>query len=143
MISLIASAIRPKLWGQFLKSLEGNKCDYEVIFVGNVPPHIKDGGNPKLKWIESDACPAECYQIGFNHAIGNLIHWTADDAVYTKECLDVIWTEFNFHAFYGNTKLIFEPLLYENYGKGWKENSRTQKFNSQRFSPLMAPFGFM
>ena len=137
-ISIVASAVRPKYWGQFLKSLQGNKCSYEVIFVGPVSPYIQEGCNDKLIWIESHACPAECYAIGFREASGTLIHWSADDAEYLPFSLDAI-----INAVDGSKKIIYEPLLYENYGKGFTENSRTQKFDSRPFSPLMAPFGFM
>lgn len=139
-VSIVASAVRVKEWGKFLTSLESNRCKYEVIFVGSVPPYITEGNNPHLKWIESKACPAECYSIGFKMAKGRLIHWTADDCIYSKCCLDEIWTRWLDEK---KEKIILEPLLFENYGKGWHENSGTQKFNSQWFSPLMAPFGFM
>lgn len=142
-ISIIASAIRPKLWGNFLKSLQGNKCSYEVIFVGPNPPYIQEGCNDKLTWIDSRACPTECYAIGFREATGTLVHWTADDAEYLPYSLDAILHMWNCLKDFGKEKIILEPLLYEHYGKGWHENSHTQKFNSQRFSPLMAPFGFM
>ena len=141
-ISIVASAVRPKLWGNFLKSLQGNKCSYEVIFVGPNPPYIQEGCNEKLNWIESYASPAECYAIGFREATGTLVHWTADDCSYGEGCLDRIWAAWSSWPQFP-IKTIYEPLLWENYGKGWHENSRTQKFNSQRLSPLMAPFGFM
>ena len=139
-ISIVASACRPKLWGNFLKSLQGNKCSYEVIFVGPNPPYVQEGCNEKLNWIESYACPAECYAIGFREATGTLVHWTADDTEYSENCLDIVikCSEVDF-----NKKKILEPLLYENYGKGFTDNSYTQKFDSRPFSPLMAPFGFM
>ena len=37
-VSLIASAVRPKLWESFFKSLEGTSVEYEVVFVGNSTP---------------------------------------------------------------------------------------------------------
>ena len=87
-VSLCASANRPLLqggfknWERFVKSLEGNKLNYEVIFVGDVecPYPMPDN----FKWIKATVKPAQCYQIAFWEAKGELVGWTADDASYNN-----------------------------------------------------------
>jgi len=64
------------------------------------------------------------------------VNWSADDATYSNGSLDAILHQFNH-------KIILQPWFFENYGKGWQNNTETQKFDSRMFSPLMAPFGFM
>lgn len=135
-ISIVASAIRPQYWGRFMQSLESNKCSYEVIFVGPVPPYITEGNNPKLRWIESKECPALCYEIGFRKAKGRLIGWSADDAIYEEGALDIIWEKNSY-------KTILAMTLYEDYGGGFQDNTAGQKLGIWFGAPLMAPFGFI
>ena len=135
-ISIVMSAIRPKHWGRLMKSLESNKCSYEVIFVGPVPPYIKDGGKAHLRWIESKVKPTECYEIGFRASKGELVGWSADDVVYHMGALDKIW-----HS--REPKAVLAMELYEDYGAGFNNNTMGQKLGIWPRSPLMAPFGFM
>lgn len=135
-ISLVASACRPQWWGKFMQSLEGTKCSYEVIFVGPVPPYIKEGNNPHLKWVHSYACPALCYEIGFRLARGKLVGYTADDAIYEEGALDKVWEKIGY-------KQILAMTLYEDYGGGFQDNTAGQKLGTWPFAPLMAPFGFI
>ena len=66
-VSLFASAVRPKIWPEFFKSLEGTSVDYEVVFAGNTRGIFRD--SPSLlkylfKYIQTeDIKPAQCYEI--------------------------------------------------------------------------------
>jgi hypothetical protein len=85
MISLCASAVETKKWDDFFGSLEGTKVPYEVVFVGDKRP---DKEYKNLKFIYSEVKPAQCHQIAVMEASGDIIHITADDAVYPEGFLD-------------------------------------------------------
>lgn len=139
-ISLVASSIRPLLWKDFYSSLLSNHhVDFEIIFVGNavVDHNLIKKQYPKLKYIETSVKPSQCYEIGFRHSTGELIHWTADDATYEAELLD------RFYEYYmskGDYKLILEPTTVEN-GRDCTDHHHF--FGGQHETPVMAPFGFM
>lgn len=134
-ISLFASAIRTKDWPAFMDSLDGNECDYEVVFCG---PDNNGYIHPKLKFIKSLVKPAQCYEIALRACTGDLVHWTADDAVYSPKCLDEIikfWNKVN------NPKAIISVQTNEN---GHFNVMRTHRFFAGfNESPLMAPLGVM
>ena len=79
-ISLVASANRVEWWKRFYDSCTGNTIPWEVIFVGDKKPIHDFPSN--FKHIYATCKPAQCYQIGFWAAQGELISWTADDADY-------------------------------------------------------------
>src|SRR3990167_10199421 len=133
-ISLVASAIKTNLWNDFMKSLESNSIDYEVIFVGDVKPECDI---PKLKWIYSKVKPAQCYQIGYNIAQGELISWTADDAIYSNRALDIIY---DFHKKQNEDKLITGFTVYENNGSTLSKTSDGHRLSTYN-SPQMICFG--
>jgi hypothetical protein len=155
-VSLVASADRPVVqngfrnWERFVNSLKGNKINYEVVFVGNTPcpymlPH-------KFRWIKANVKPAQCYEIGFREAKGELIHWTADDADYVCKNPDTgqiqnnnldraynKWKEVE--AQYGNDKktvIAMRPI--EDGGDVW---SFHHFFGGWQHTPVMAPFGLI
>jgi hypothetical protein len=134
-ISLFASAIRTKDWPAFMNSLDGNECEYEVVFCG---PDNGGYTHPKLKFIQSTVKPAQCYEIALRACTGDLVHWTADDAVYSPKCLDEIikfWEKIN------NPKAIISVQT--------KESGHFNVMRTHRFfagfnpSPIMAPLGVM
>lgn len=88
--SLIAPSIRPHLWEQFYNSLKHTKINWEVIFVGPLPP-VKDLPS-NVRWIKSTVKPSQCTHIGFLEAKGEIVSLTADDAQYfspnTKSAVD-------------------------------------------------------
>lgn len=108
-VSIVASATRPLLedgfrnWDRFYNSLKGNKVNWEIIFVGDVPPTSSMPEN--FRWIKATVKPAQCYEIGFRAAKGETIHWSADDASYN-------WT--------GHDRTI--DLAYEHYKRMERES---------------------
>lgn len=132
-ISLVASSIRPDLWQCFANSLKGNKIPYEVIFVGlneaNIPVP------PGVKFIKSTTKPAQCYEIGFRHAQGELIHWTADDAEYELNSLDNIYILYEKQNDY-KTIVAFTTVEDGRDCTDWHH-----LIGGLHTSPVMAPFG--
>lgn len=134
-ISLFASAIRTKDWPAFMDSLEGNQTEHEVIFCG---PDNDGYTHPKLKFIKSMVRPGQCYEIARRACTGDLVHWTADDAVYSSRCLDEIvrfWNKVN------NPKALISVQTKES---GHFNVMRTHRFfGGFNESPIMAPLGVM
>src|SRR3990167_2812786 len=143
-VSLISSAIRPKIWELFFKSLEGTNVEYEIIFVGNI---IMPDGTLEyqlqfplnFKYITTaNIKPAQCYEIARRNAIGETILWVADDCEFMG---DIIGKAYRYWKEQNNKKLVLSLQTLEN-GQfcnmnhhaffGWKGNS-----------PLMAPIGLM
>lgn len=141
-ISIVLSTIRPNLWIGFIKSLLSNTISYEVIFVGNKPsfPEIYNEIEElklenKFYYIYSNECPAKCYQMGFNFATGELIHWSTDDCEYSERALD---KAYEFYKSFNNYHKIIAFNCIEN-GSPTSQGHRLDKENS----PLMAPLGMM
>ena len=132
-ISLCASAIRVKWWMQFLNSLLNNNTSFEVIFVGNVRPIHELPRN--FKYIYSEKCPAQCYQIAFDNAQGELINWTADDVEYSQGALDIAY---KYYKDFNNYKMVIAFNCIEN-GSPTSLGHRLYDENS----PQMAPIGMM
>lgn len=149
IISICASANRIKFWPRLLESLRKHKTPYEVIFVGNVQPDFDLAQYPEFKFIPATCKPAQCYQIAFWAAQGDLIHWTADDASYSDnptDCdngLDIAYARWLEHeANHGNdgkTIIAMNPCedggypqakFHRLYG-GWEE------------TPVMAPLALV
>jgi hypothetical protein len=136
-VSLCASANRIKWWPRFYNSLKGNKIEYEVIFVGNIYPDFELPKN--FKFIYTNVKPAQAYQIAFNEAQGELIHWTADDADYieNEHNLDNAYDLFQSRGHYRN---IISMRTIED-GTDIFENHRF--FYRDESTPHMAPLGLM
>lgn len=146
IISLVASANRTEWWMRFYNSLLGNKVPFEVIFVGNVKPNFELPEN--FKFIYATVKPAQCYQIGFWAAQGELIHWTADDANYNHpqlncpNSLDIACSHWrDMENRFGNDKksiVSFRPI--EDGGDVW---SFHHFFGGWPHTPTMAPFALV
>ena len=136
-ISVIAAAYRVHLWELFINSLKTNTVDFEVIFVGHIPPDF-----PTPKWFKyiktADIKPAQCYEIARREAKGELIHWTADDAEYSEGCLDKICDFWDKNC--GRKDVLSMQT---------KENGHVCSLNNHTFfagkneGALMAPLGIM
>jgi len=138
-VSIVASAARVQAWDRFYNSLKGNSYNWEVIFVGPVPPLNDMPEN--FRWIKATAKPAQCYEIGFRAAKGELIHWSADDADYVKSRtpngIDVAYDYYKMHKDY---KFIVAMRPFEDGGDVW---SFHHFFGGAPQTPTMAPFGLM
>lgn len=134
-ISLFMSAARPKWWQRMYESLLGNKCDWEIVAVG---PNVPKWQPPKnFRYMHSKFKPCQCYAIASHYTTGELIGYTADDAVYTADSLDKIWETYKAT---NNTKAIFTQSTIEN-GKDVSEEHHF--FRHCKNAPQMAPMAFL
>jgi len=150
-ISLCASASRPLVrgdfrnWERFAKSLKKNEINYEIIFVGHTPcPYPLP---EKIKWIHATTKPAQCYQIAFLEAKGELIHWTADDADYNHpnvkcpNALDLVYNKWKqVESQHNNDKKTVIAMNPCEDG-GWPQRHFHFFFGGWNHTPRMAPFG--
>lgn len=134
-ISLCASALRPAQWLETYNSLTQNNIEWQIIYVGpNPPPFILP---PNFKYIQSNVKPAQCYEIAFRAAQGELLGWTADDTVYPPNALDNMY---NFWKSFNNEKIVAAFRTVED-GKDITDVHRFRGRDPN--SPRMAPFGIM
>lgn len=140
-ISLIASSVRPWLWDEFFKSLEGNS-DYEVVFSGNlstfqVRPYLVK--YPMLKYIHTAdcICPSQCYEICRRNSTGDLIMWVCDDAEFSIYLLDKVCK-----FYYQNPrKTLISVRTNENNMNNDLDDHRL--IGGNKNMPLMSPLGIM
>jgi hypothetical protein len=145
-ISLCASANRVEWWQRFYNSLQYNNIEWEVIFVGDRKPI--HNFPPNFKWVHATVKPAQCYQIAFWEAQGELIAWTADDVDYNarevdcSNCLDIAYKHWvDMDSKYNNDKksvVAFRPI--ENGGDVWRFH---HLFGGWEETPTMAPFALI
>ena len=135
-ISLFMSAARPKWWKRMYKSLVGNKCKWEIIAVGPHEPKFELPWN--FKYYYCPYKPTQCYQAAASRCQGELIGWTADDAVYDSQSLDLIWDRYR--NAYRPRKYIFTQSTIEN-GKNVTEEHYFFRFCKD--TPQMAPMAFI
>ncbi len=132
-VSIVASSIRPHLWNRIAASLLSNKIEYEVVMAGPKPGLVPD----RFKYIMTDVKPAQCYEIGFRNATGELVMWSADDAVYSPGALD---TAYHYWKSFNNEKLV---VSFRSIEDGCDMTEGHRFFHSDKNSPGMAPFGLM
>lgn len=151
IVSLVASANRVEWWPRFLNSLKENTIPYEVVFVGNVrPPQETLNQFPELKYIYTTVKPAQCYEIGFRAAQGELVAWTADDASYNYrgqhgDCPDPLNRAYKYwqkmeekHNHDKKSVVAFRPI--EDGGDVWNFH---HFFGGWPHTPIMAPFALI
>lgn len=132
-ISFVASSIRPEYWKDMYNSLLDNTLSWEMIMVG---PNHGDSPGPNFTHIHSNVKPAQCYEIGFRHAKGELLSWTADDAIYSPKAVDVtynFWKQLD-----EKTVVAFRTI------EDGRDITNIHHFIGRgTHSPKMAPFGVM
>jgi hypothetical protein len=142
-LSIFASAIRPHLWEDLLKSLRGGKYEYEVIFAGYIDQLLvsemfKD--YPEFKYITTgEIKPSSCYEISRRACKGKLIHWTADDAIYSEGFVDKVCDYYE--SIYSVNPIIISCKTNENNNNETMLNHRF--FSRNQNTPIMAPLGIM
>ncbi len=137
-ISICLAAQRSKWWKRMCDSMIGNKINYEVIFVGNVPP-VEDMGDHNFTWIKTNVKPAQAYEIAFRQAKGELVSWSADDATYGgEECnLD---KAYEFYKSFNDYKVMVGNRTVED----GHDCHRTHHFFGGEFeTTTMIPMGFI
>ncbi len=137
-ISLVASSIRPRLWLTMFDSLKDNKLNWELIVVGDVKPDYPLADN--IKYIYSKVKPAQCYEIGFRQARGELIHWTADEAVYDYEKFDSLDTMYKYYKSFNDYKVITAFTVMEDNGDSFSITSSSHRIGDKT-TPRVACFG--
>lgn len=139
-ISLFMSAARPKWWKRMYKSLVGNKCDWEIVAVG---PYEPDFDLPiNFRYYKCNFKPTQCYAAAASLCIGEMIGWTADDAVYDQRSLDSIWREHTDYveAFKKEDKNIYIQETIENEKNVTEEHFFFRHCND---TSRMAPMAFI
>lgn len=142
-VSIVASANRVKFWERFYRSLESNKCRWEVIFVGDTAPITTLPSN--FRWIEATVKPAQCYEIGFRAAKGETIHWSADDADYryanNHDNIDRAWSHYlRFKQQFNDDKTVIAMRPIEDGGDVYDFH---HFFGGWHHTPIMAPFALI
>jgi len=144
-VSLVASANRVKFWERLYNSLSGNNINWEVIFVGDTAPMSQMPAN--FHWIKATVKPAQCYEIGFRAAKGELVHWTADDADYNHRqvnCPNSIELAYKHYkeseSKYGDNKTVIAMRPIEDGGDVYDFH---HFFGGWHHTPVMAPFGLI
>lgn len=135
-ISLFMSAARPKWWRRMYNSLEGTKCDWEIVAVGPEEPICKLPEN--FRYYKCDFKPAQCYAAASHFCQGKLIGWTADDASYDSETLDLVLEAYKSSR--NGDRTIFAQRPIEN---GIDIYQSHYFFWNCKDTPIMAPLGFM
>jgi len=85
--SLFGPAIRPHFYEDAYNSVAANTdIPFEMVFVGYEPPTKTMPDN--FRYIYSEACPAECWDMAARESKADLLISTADDLRYSKNFLN-------------------------------------------------------
>jgi hypothetical protein len=134
-LSICASAIRPQNWLRVYDSLKSYGDNFEIVFVGNVRPAYDLPKN--FTYIYSTVKPAQCYEIAFRNAKGELLMWTADDALYSQNAVNTVY---DFFKKFNNKKLVVGFCCIEDE----RDITDIHRFRYKDMqAPRMAPFGVM
>lgn len=85
-VTIALSTNRPHYWHRFCENVSHNNCELEVIFVG--PSGRMDGLPLSPRFINSNAMPALCWEIGARAATGDLLCLSGDDFCYDPGFFD-------------------------------------------------------
>lgn len=133
-VSLFLSASRPQWWKRMYQSLVGNNCSYEIVCVGPKPPNF--GFIKNFIYYNCNYKPNQCYAIASHLCRGELIGYSADDAVYNSYSLDKIWEAYQK---YGKKTILAQSTI-EN---GKDVTDEHYFFRHDTTTPRMAPMAFM
>jgi hypothetical protein len=132
-ISLFMSSNRPQWWKRMVDSLQENKCSWEIIAVGPQGLPLL----PRNLWYYwCPFKPTQCYAAASYMAQGELIGWTADDAVYAPNALDIILDAYK----KSTTQCIYTQSTIENSKDVTSEHCF---FRNCKDTPVMCPMAFM
>ena len=132
-ISIVAPTIRPHLWKELYDSCLQNTLEWEIVFVGPGDWNYMVPG-PNFRYIQSPTKPAQCYEIGFRAAQGELLHWSTDDCTYAPQALD------NVYKYYKELDTEKQIIAIRPNEDGREITNHT--FKGGNTTP-MAPFGVM
>jgi hypothetical protein len=149
--SLVCPSIRPQFWNETCSSLLDNKLNWEILFIGPLPP--TEPLNLNARWINATCKPAQCTHIGFQEAKGEYVSITADDAVYFtpnhKGALDNMYDfikkfpkaeihQPSGNPFYNKDKMAYGFRMFED--QFCAETSHTHFLTNDGVSPQLFPF---
>lgn len=90
LISIFASAHRPRNWMNLYDSIGENDVSFELVFVGPNRPQYPLPNN--FRFIESNVKPAQCFEIAYRNSVADLIMPIADDCEFmTQRPLDRLY----------------------------------------------------
>jgi hypothetical protein len=125
-ISIFASAIRPRLWDNFMESLKTTTEEYEVIFSGPVDSNTVSKfliKHNNLRFIQTgNIKPAQCYEVARQACRGETISWSADDCEYSPDCFG---KAYRFWKSMNNEKVALSIQTVED---GYKYNMHNHSF---------------
>ena len=133
-ISIFMAGARPKWWLRLYKSLIQNKCKFEIIIVGPNKPNFSLPNN--FRYEHCSFKPTQAYSASSYLSKGELIGYSADDAVYAPLALDFIWQAYQK---YGKKTILAQSTI-EN---GKDVTSEHHFFRHDTTTPRMAPMAFM
>ena len=91
LLSIILAAIRQSEWDRHYDSLKNStKKSFELIICSPKPltEYLQNKNN--VKYVKDYGSPSRAYMIASSLAEGELITWSADDAIYNPGSLDVL-----------------------------------------------------
>ena len=151
-VSIFASAVRPMIWPELFKSLDGTSVAIEVVFAGNAGEYdVRSAsyshGNFPFTYIHTENIkPGQCYFLASQNCQGETLLYTADDAEYRG---DIVGKAYKYWKSKNNKKLILSLQVKES---GYQlEQGQFIDMNIHRFfggggnenNPLMAPIGLI
>lgn len=110
VISLFCSANRPELWPRLYNSLLCNDISFELVFVGDRLSGFTLPDN--FHFIYSEVKPSQCYEIACRCSCGEFIMAIADDLVFSKHALDILYQK---SVNINNDRVIVSPRF--SYGE--------------------------
>lgn len=132
-ISIFMAGARPKWWPRLYESLKENRCKWELIIIG---PNRPDFNLPEnFRYEHCIYKPTQAYSAGAYLSKGKIIGYSADDAVYERNALDLIVDASNRLG----KKTILTQVTVEN-GKDVTEEHHF--FRHCPKTPVMAPMAF-
>lgn len=131
-VSICMASIRPQLWSNMYNSLLSNEIEWEMIMVG---PNEGALPGPRSRFIYSTVKPSQCYSIAFSEAKGELISWSADDAIYSPKALDEMYLQY---SLCNDSRVVMSLRTIED----GRDITEVHRFIGRNYdSPRMAPFG--
>lgn len=112
-ISVVCTGIRVKSWKKLYENLSESEIEFELIIAGNVKPDFKLPSN--FHFINTNAKPAQCVEIGVRKAKSDLIMISADDLKCSDNFLDTMYESYMLNC--AKTDVI--SCLFMKFGKLW------------------------
>jgi len=91
-ISIVLPGIRVGKWKELYDSIKNSTTrPFELIICGPYEPTSEVAELSNFKYIKDYGSPARAQALASTYAIGKYIVWAADDALFIKDSLDVLY----------------------------------------------------